>query len=141
MEPGLIWVLAGLVLLAAELALPGAFLLWVGVAAIGTGLAILALAPGFEVAVVLFLGLLAGGIWIAVRLRGRRAPGPRLNVPEAGLVGRRGTLLPFEGMQLRVRVGDSEWPARLPRDVRVPEGAVPVRVEGVEGVTLVVRPE
>lgn len=140
MEPGLIWILAGLVLLAAELALPGVFLLWVGLASVGTGLAVLTLAPGFGTAVAVFIVLLAGGIWTALRLRRERRPAPRLNVPEAGLVGRHGTLLPFDGAQLRVRLGDSEWPARLPPGVRVPEGAVAVRIEGVDGVTLVVRP-
>lgn len=140
MEPGLIWILAGLVLLAAELALPGAFLLWVGIAAIGAGLALL-LVPGFEVAVVVFLVLLGGGIWLALRLRRRQGPKHHLNRPESGLVGRSGTLLPLEGPGLRVRIGDSDWPARLPRDIRVPEGPVRVRVEGVDGTTLVVRPE
>lgn len=140
MEPGLIWVLAGLVLLAAELALPGVFLLWVGLASIGTGLAVLAFTPGSGTAVAVFLLLLAGGIWAAFRLRRQRMPAPRVNIPEAGLVGRHGTLLPFDRTQLRVRLGDSEWPARLPRGVRVPEGAVSVRIEGVDGVTLVVRP-
>jgi inner membrane protein len=140
-EPGLIWILGGLLLLGAELVLPGVFLLWVGLAAIGTGLAVLAALPGFGAAVMVFLGLLGGGVWTALRLRRRRQPAPHLNVPEAGLVGRYGTLLPFEGTQLRVRLGDSDWPARLPRDVRVPEGAVPVRVEAVDGVTLVVRPQ
>lgn len=140
MEPGLIWVLAGLVLLAAELALPGVFLLWVGLASIGTGLAVLAFTPGFGTAVAVFLLLLGGGIWAAFDLRRQRMPAPRVNIPEAGLVGRHGTLLPFDGTRLRVRLGDSEWPARLPRGVRVPEGAVSVRIEGVDGVTLVVRP-
>ena len=141
MEPGLIWILAGLVLLAAELALPGAFLLWVGIAAIGAGLALL-LVPGFELAVVVFLVLLGGGIWATLRLRRRQGgPGHSLNRPESGLVGRSGTLLPLEGPGLRVRIGDSDWPARLPRDTRVPEGPVRVRVEGVDGTTLVVRPE
>lgn len=128
-------------LLGAELALPGVFLLWVGLAAVGTGLAVLTMAPAFGMTVTLFLGLLAGGIWAALRLRRRQQSSPLLNVPEAGLVGRHGILLPFEGMQLRVRLGDSDWPARLPRDVRVPEGAVPVRVEAVDGLTLVVRPD
>ena len=140
MEPGLIWLLGGLLLLGAELALPGIFLFWVGLAAIGTGLVVLLAAPSFDSTIYLFLVLFAASILAAMRLRPvRRASG--MNSPESGLVGRRGTLLPFDGVQLRVRLGDSEWPARLPRDVRVPEGAVPVRVEAVDGVTLVVRPE
>ncbi len=143
MEPGLIWILGGLLLLAAELMLPGFFLLWVGVAAIGTGIFVLATVPGFGGAAVVFLLLLGGGIALALRLRVARPPHRPVNTPESGLVGRHGLLLIEEGVPgLRVRVGDSDWPARLPRDLRVPEaGPVRVRVEGVDGTTLVVRPE
>ena len=140
MEPGLIWILAGLVLLVAELVLPGVFLLWIGLAAIGTGALLLVATPGFGAVVLVFLSLLAGGIWFGLQRRSRR-PQPVLNTPGSGLIGRTGTLLPAEGPGLRVRLGDSDWPARLPRDQRVPEGPVPVRVEGVDGNTLLVRPE
>ncbi|MBL6453960.1 NfeD family protein [Belnapia sp. T6] len=143
MEPGLIWVLAGLLLLLAELALPGIFLLWIGIAAIGTGLLLLLSTPSFEMASMVFLALLGGGIWLALRLR-RPAPASRLNTPGSGLVGRSGLLLPLgeaAGPGLRVRIGDSEWQARLPRDIKVPDVALKVRVEGVDGTTLIVRPE
>jgi hypothetical protein len=140
MEPGLIWILAGLVLLVAEVVLPGVFLLWIGLAAIGTGALLLVATPGFGAAVLVFLSLLAGGIWVGLQRRSR-PPQSALNTPESGLIGRTGTLLPAEGPGLRVRLGDSDWPARLPRDQRVPEGPVPVRVEGVDGNTLLVRPE
>ena len=141
MEPGLIWILLGLVLLMAELALPGVFLVWVGLAAIGTGAVVLAAVPDFTVTVAVFVLLLAAGIALSLRLRRARSTQRRVNAPEAGLVGRSGLLLPVEGPVLRVRIGDSEWPARLPRDLRVPEGQTRVRVEGVDGTTLVVRPE
>ena len=140
MEPGLIWILAGLLLLVAELVLPGVFLLWIGLAAIGTGALLLVAAPGFGAAVLVFLALLGGGIWFGAHRRSR-LPRPDLNTPGSGLIGRTGILLPAEGPGLRVRLGDSDWPARLPRDQRVPEGPVPVRVEGVDGNTLLVRPE
>lgn len=140
MEPGLIWILAGLVLLVAELVLPGVFLLWIGLAAIGTGAVLLLGTPGFGATVVLFLALLSAGVWFALRRRPRLPPSS-LNTPGSGLVGRTGTLLPEGAPGLRVRVGDSEWPARLPTDQRVPEGPMPVRVEGVDGTTLLVRPE
>ena len=86
----------------------------------------------------------AHGIALALRLRAMRPKRHPVNTPEAGLVGRSGVLLvEVEGVPgLRVRLGDSDWPARLPRDLRVPEGGqVRVRVEGVDGTTLVVRPE
>ena len=143
MEPGLIWVLGGLLLLVAELALPGIFLLWIGVAAIGTGLLLLTTVPAFEMAAAVFLALLAAGIWLSLRLR-RRRPYPQLNTPGSGLVGRSGVLLPLDevnGPGLRVKIGDSEWQARLARDLKVPETRTRVRVEGVDGTTLIVRPE
>ena len=139
MEPGLIWILGGLLLLAAELALPGIFLLWVGLAAVGTGIVILVALPPFGGVVAIFLGLLAGGIALALRLKARR-PAVRVNTPDSGLVGRHGMLLPMDGPELRVRIGDSDWPARLPADVKVPEAPLRVRVEGVAGTVLVVRP-
>lgn len=139
MEPGLIWILAGLLLLGAELALPGIFLLWVGLAAIGTGLVVLATVPPFWAVAATFLVLLACFIALALRLR-RRHPVARINTPEAGLVGRSGMLLPMEGGELRVRIGDSDWPARLPRDMRVPDAPMRVRVEAVDGTRLLVRP-
>ena len=143
MEPGLIWILVGLLLLGGELVLPGAFLLWVGLAAIGTGLFVLALTPGFGTTSLVFLVLLGGGIALALKLRASRPRRHPVNTPEAGLVGRSGMLLVDEDAPgLRVRLGDSDWPARLPRDMRVPEGGrLRVRVEGVDGTTLVVRPE
>lgn len=139
MDPGLIWVLAGLAMLAAELALPGIFLLWVGLAAIGTGLAVLVFAPAFWVLALVFLALLAAGIAVALRLKRGRGEHPSLNTPDAGLVGRHGTLLPPEGPQQRVRLGDSDWPARLTRHAEAAPGDA-VRVEAVDGTTLVVRP-
>ena len=67
-----------------------------------------------------------------------------LNTPGSGLVGRSGMLLPIgeaEGPGLRVRIGDSDWQARLPLEVKAPDRPLRVRVEAVEGTTLIVRPE
>ncbi len=139
MDPGLIWVLAGLLLLGAELALPGIFLLWVGLAAIGTGLVVLLAAPPFWQVALAFLGFLAAGIAVAVRLKRAPHASPSLNTPDAGLVGRHGVLVAAEGPQPRVRIGDSDWPARLTRHAAATPGEE-VRVEAVDGTTLVVRP-
>lgn len=134
MEPWLIWVLAGLLLLGAELLLPGAFLLWAGMAAIGTGLVEWAAAPGFQGSVVVFAVLLACGVALALRHRRGLAPAV-LNTPESGLVGREGVVLSFAGPGLRVRVGDSDWPARGD-DLAA---GMAVRVEAVDGTVLRVR--
>ncbi len=141
MEPGLIWILAGLGALAAEMLLPGVYLFWVGLAAIGTGLALLLGAAGFGAAVAIFLALLAAGIFASLRLkRGNTVLARRTNAPEAGLAGRQATVLSAEGGRLRVRLGDSDWSARLPHGVAVPEAGTLVRVEAVDGTVLVVRP-
>jgi hypothetical protein len=137
-EPWLIWVLAGLVLLGAELALPGAFLLWAGLAAIGTGLVWLFAAPGFPLSVLLFILLMGAGVALALRRRRQARHGAaELNTPESGLVGREGVVIESAQPGLRVRVGDGDWPARavsgLPRPGEV------VRVEGVDGMVLRVR--
>lgn len=141
MDPALIWILIGLVLLGAETLLPGVFLLWVGLASIGTGLMLLAVSPPFWVTVTVFIILLAAGIGAALRLRRSEHPRPRVNTPDAGLVGRAGVLVEPGATGPRVRVGDSDWAARLPRDVAASPAGTRVRVEGVDGTTLVVRPE
>ena len=136
MDIWLIWVLAGLLLLGAELVLPGIFLLWAGLAAIGTGLAWLALAPGFPASVVIFVALMAAGVALGLRRRGQGSA--LLNTPEAGLAGREGRVLSADATGLRVRIGDSDWSARAVAGTRPAEGAA-VRVEAVEGTVLVVR--
>ncbi|MGK7865334.1 NfeD family protein [Falsiroseomonas sp. E2-1-a4] len=142
MEPGLIWILVGLVALGAELVLPGVYILWAGLAAIGTGLVmLLAGDPGFGVDVLVFLALLAGGVAASLatrRFRSRTAQ--RVNTPDSGLAGRRAILLHGPDNALRVRLGDSEWPARLVAGAATPPLGTPVQVEAVEGVVLVVRP-
>ncbi len=141
MDPGLIWILAGLALLGGEMLLPGVYLVWIGLAALGTGLVLLLVAPGFGVAVALFLALLALGIGVSLYLRPRRGPMHRVNAPEAGLAGRHGTVAAVDGTGLRVRLGDSDWPARLAGGAAMPGLGATVRVEAVDGTVLVVRPE
>ncbi|PZW39862.1 hypothetical protein C8P66_12765 [Humitalea rosea] len=140
MADWLIWVLAGIGFLAGELALPGVFLLWIGIAAIGAGLAIAALDPPFWGVSLVFLALLAAGIAAALRLR-RTLGAARVNTAGSGLTGRFGTVIGPDPGGLRVRLGDSDWAARLPGDVRaMPEAGHRVRVEAVDGTVLIVRP-
>jgi len=121
--------------------LPGVYLLWIGMAAIGTGIVVYLLDPSFAVAVAVYVALLAIGIGVALRLRRTLHPRPRVNMPDSGLVGRFGTLTDANPVNPRVRVGDSDWPARLPREVGELAVGARVRVDGVDGNTLVVRPE
>jgi membrane protein implicated in regulation of membrane protease activity len=141
MDPGLIWILAGLALLGAEMLLPGVYLVWIGLASVGTGLALMIFAVGFGWAVAIFLVLLALGIGLSLRFRPKRGLASRVNAPEAGLAGRRGTVAAVEGTGLRVRLGDSDWPARLAGGAAMPGLGATVRVEAVDGTELVVRPE
>lgn len=139
--PAYAWILAGLLLLGAEILLPGVFLLWLGLAAVGTGLMRLVFDPPFWVTVATFILLLAAGIGTALHLRKSSHPRPRVNTPDAGLVGRAGVLVEPGLTGPRVRVGDSDWAARLPRDAGDLAAGTRVRVEGVDGTTLVVRPD
>ncbi len=141
MEPGLIWILLGLAALGGEMLLPGVYLFWAGLAAVGTGLVLLYAPLSFGGAVAVFLLMLAIGVAASIWLKRRRGPAQRVNAPEAGLAGRQGVLLAGEGPGLRVRLGDSDWPARLPRGVTMPAPGTVVRVEAVDGTVLVVRPE
>ena len=137
MDTGLIWVLAGLALLLAEMVLPGVYLLWIGLAAIGTGLFDLLFAPiPLGTRAVVFLVLLAASITAGLRLKKRARPPVRVNTPDAGLVGRTGTLTALAGTGGRVRIGDSDWAARISGEAAA--GDV-VRVDGVDGTVLIVR--
>ncbi|CAH2604452.1 NfeD family protein [Rhodovastum atsumiense] len=139
-EPALLWLAAGLTLLGAEVFIPGAFLMWVGLAALGTGGLVLAVTPGFAVQVSCFAVLSAASIAIALRLRRRPRARPGVNTPDSGLVGRTAQALSFRGREGRVRLGDSDWPAQLAAGAAVPEPDAILRVVGVRGLVLVVEP-
>ncbi len=133
----MIWLIAGVGLLIAEMPVPGLYLMWLGIAALGTGAATLALRLplGAEVAVFAALACVA----VAVGWRLRRPHARVVNTPQSGLVGRVAVPLDFRGAEGRVRVGDSDWPARLVSASAVPPSAE-LRVVGVEGTTLLVAP-
>jgi inner membrane protein len=138
MNAWIIWLVAGLALLMIEILAPGAFMMWLGLAACGTGLVILATGIGFEFQVVTFAVLAAISLGVGLRIRRRPV---RLNTQQAGLAGRSATALAFQGREGRVRVGDSDWAARVPPDVAEPTTGARLRVEGVDGTVLIVRPE
>jgi hypothetical protein len=138
MSDWIIWMAAGLVLLAIEIHTPGAFMMWLGLAACGTGLVVLASGIGFALQVVTCAVLAAIALSIGLRFRHRPV---RLNTQQAGLAGRAATALAFQGREGRVRVGDSDWAARVPPDVAEPASGSRLRVEAVDGTVLIVRPE
>ena len=139
-EDGVLWVAAGLILLILEVLMPGVFLMWLGLAACGAGILTLAFGWGFAAQVVAF-GLLTA-VTLSLGLRLRRSAGPPiLRTENDGLVGRPATALVFQGRDGRVRLGDSDWPARVPPHVAPPDPGTRLRVERVDGTILVVRPD
>lgn len=136
---GVIWLVAGLALMLLEMLTPGVFMVWLGLAALGTGLVTQFLAPGFSVQVVVFAVFAAGFIALGLKLRRPRKPAT-LNTPNSGLVGRQAVALNFTGRTGRVRVGDSDWSARLAAGTEPPQPDALLRVVGVDGTTLVVGP-
>jgi len=136
---GLIWILAGIGLLGLEVLAPGAFMMWLGIAAIGAGLVELAVNVGFAWQVVIFGVLAAISLGIGLRLR-RKPPPPKVNTRGAGLIGRTAVALSFRGHEGRVRIGDSDWAARLPGGVEPPAPGTVLRVVDVDGTVAIVRP-
>lgn len=136
----LIWIALAILLGAAELALPGVFLVFLAVAAAITGLAVFAL-PALTPP----LQMLAFAVWSVVSiLIGRRwyqdypvaSEDPMLNDRSARLIGEVVTVVePIIDGEGRVRVGDGVWSA-LGADAAV---GTRLRVTGVRGGKLVVE--
>ena len=138
MSDWVLWVAGGLILLGLEIFVPGAFMMWIGLGALGTGLIVGVSGIGFAPQVIVFAIL--SGIAVAVGLHMRR-PARRLNTRTAGLVGRPAIAISFDGRNGRVRLGDSDWAARVPHDVEPPEAGAHLRVTDVDGTMLIVRPD
>jgi inner membrane protein len=142
LDPDWLWLIGGVVLLIAELIAPGFFLIFIGAAAIVTGLLTLV----FGVPVAVQLALFAILAVLAARVGGRRAysfryeqsPDPYLNDRAGRLLGRVVTVVqPVDANGGRVRVGDSEWSAR-----GGPAAAGErVRIVDIDGNCLKVEPE
>lgn len=126
------WLVAGVLLCAAEAVAPGMFLLWIGLAAIATGLVLSVVSLSLPWALLLF-GVLA----IVSLLLGRKFYGSRdsagdqpfLNRRAEGLVGRSFILSdPIRQGEGRIRVNDAQWVVRGPD---MPAGTK-IKVIGVE---------
>jgi inner membrane protein len=142
LDPAWLWLIGGVVLLIAEVIAPGFFLIFIGAAAIVTGL--LAMAIGLPVAVQ--LGVFAILAFVSARLVGRRfyatrydySPDPFLNNKVGRLLGKVVVVVqPVDSHGGRVRVGDGEWSARG-GPAAVGER---VRIVDIEGNCLKVEPE
>jgi len=140
-DSGWLWTIGGVLLLIAEIIAPGVFLVWIGIAAIVTGIFALLFGIGVAGQLGLFalyavLAVMAGRRFYAVK--GVEHSGPGLNNPSARLIGRRVVVVQqVDEDSGRVRVGDSEWSARG----GPAEPGQKVRITAVEGNCLIVEPE
>lgn len=135
------WIILGLALIGLELLAPGVFFVWLGLAALVTGLVDGAVGLSWQTSTLLFAVLSVVSVLI-----GRAISNPLVRKDEtAGLLNRRGEALvgrvftlegPISGGEGRVRVDDSSWRVTGPD---VAAGST-VRVVKVDGATLVVEP-
>jgi len=134
------WAAIALLLFAAEALAPGAFMLWLGFAAVAvfavvlffSGIPVLAQAAIFVV--LSFVSIQVYRRWF--RKREKPSDQPALNRRTAALVGR---VVPLERAIVdgrgRVQIADAFWEVAGPE---LPAG-VPVRVTGADGMTLMVE--
>lgn len=111
------WWILGLVLLVAEVLLPGVFLIWIGAAAIVVGALSLALWEtsfwGWHIQLLLFAALSVVFALVGRRIysgRGQSSDEPLLNRRAESLVGRTATLHePIAEGRGRIRLDDTWW--------------------------------
>ena len=137
-DPGWLWAIGGVLLLIAEVIAPGFFLVFIGAAAIATGLFTVLFDLGLAPQLGLFAVYSAVFVMIFKRWYGQPdgPPAGMINEPATRLVGRTVEVVSaVDDHGGRVRVGDSEWSARggpaAPGDH--------VRVTSVEGNCLIVE--
>ena len=135
------WAALALLLFAAEALAPGAFMLWLGLAAAAVFLGVL-LVPGIpmlaQAAAFVVLGFVSVQVYRTwFRGRGRESDQPALNRRSAALVGR---VLPLERAIVdgrgRVQIADAYWEVTGPE---LPAGTH-VRIVGGDAMTLQVEP-
>ncbi len=134
------WLAIGLFLAAAEMAVPGVFLIWLAGAAIITGILAWLIPLGLPLEIVIF-GVLAIVAVFAGRRYLRDNPvteaDPKMNRRGARLVGEVAIVSqPIEAGSGKVHYGDSEW---LAKGADAPAGTR-VRITGSDGAVLLVEP-
>ena len=134
------WAAVALLLFAAEAMAPGAFMLWLGLAAVAMFIGVL-LVPGIPVLAQVAAFIVLSFVSIQVyrrwfRKREKPSDQPALNRRTDALLGR---VVPLERAIVdgrgRVQIADAYWEVTGPD---LPAGA-PVRVTGAEGMTLQVE--
>lgn len=139
-EAGWIWAIAGVLLLIAEIIAPGFFLVFVGAAAIATGLFTLLFDLGTAPQLALFALYSVLAVLIGKRWYGEPETideNLRLNDLAKRQIGKTVTVVTaVDDHSGRVRVGDGEWNARG----GPAEPGERVKVTGVDGNCLIVEP-
>jgi len=140
-EPGWLWLIGGVLLLILEVIAPGFFLVFLGAAAMATGLFTLLFSLGTAPQLALFALYAVIAVLVGRRFYANRtadSTDPLLNDRAGRLVGKSVTVVAtVDEHSGRVRVGDSEWSARG-GPAQVGER---VRITGIDGNCLKVEAE
>lgn len=127
------WIIAGLILLALELVLPGGFLLWLGIAGVVTGIVVFfePIAWPFQWLIFATMALVAIVVWLRwTRSRADQSDRPFLNQRADRFLGQEGVLEePTVGGFGRLALGDTVWRISGPD---LPAGQR-VRITGSDG--------
>lgn len=137
------WVVFGLILMGLEMIVPGAFFIWIGLAAIVTGIFDGLFNLSWQSSAIVFASLA-----LAAVIAGRRVMGVNHSLksaPEAATLNQRGASLigqiftlhePFQNGGGQIKIDDSVWRAR---GGDLPAGSQ-VKIVSIDGATLVVEP-
>ncbi len=133
------WLILGLALMILELIAPGVFMVWLGLAALLTGLVAFAVDPSWQIQILVFAFFTAAAVPLWRRFARHRSSAsdsnPFLNRRTDALVGREFTLeKPILDGDGTVRIDDTIWRVRGPD---VPAGSR-VRIVSADGVLLTV---
>ena len=140
-DPGWLWLIGGVLLLILEVIAPGFFLVFIGAAAMATGLFTVLFDLGTSLQLALFALYAVIAVMVGRRFYANRtadSTDPLLNDRAGRLVGRVVTVVEaVDDHNGRVRVGDGEWSAR-----GGPAAAGEhVRITGIDGNCLKVEAE
>jgi membrane protein implicated in regulation of membrane protease activity len=139
LEDHWLWMIAGAVLGIAEMLVPGVFLIWIGAAALFTGVLALLLPIGAVAQFLIFAVSSVAAIYAGRRYLAANpivSADPLLNDKSARLIGSIVTAVePVDALQGRVKVGDGVWSAKG-ADAAVGDR---LRVTGADGAVLVVE--
>ena len=138
----IIWACAAVILMAAEMLVPGAFMLWLGFAAAGVFVVVMAfpgIAPIWQAVIFVLLSLLSVSLYRSVlRKTAVKSDQPLLNRRAEQLVGQ---TYPLETAIVngrgRVKIGDAFWSVE---GSDAPAG-MKVRIVSVNGMSLRVHPD